>query len=89
MSTTAADVGADLPEVSALPPLAQAAWQSSSSGRRQNLATQRHWKRQLARIPARRFADTDDERRPRHWQVSYHSTAAYLAMRSVAGARAG
>jgi Condensation domain len=83
-----ADLPADPPEVTALPPLAQAAWQSGPAGRRQNLATQRHWKRQLARVPARRFADTDDERQPRHWQVRCHSAAAYLATRSIA-ARTG
>ena len=83
-----AELPADPPEVTALTPLAQAAWQSGPGGRRQNLATQRHWKRQLTGVPARRFPDTDDERQPRHWQVRCHSAAAYLATRSIA-ARTG
>lgn len=79
----AANLGTDAPPVTSLPPLAQAAWQESPAGQRLNRATQRHWRRQLARLSARRFADTDDERRPRHWQAWFHSPAAYLGMRSI------
>jgi hypothetical protein len=79
----AAHLGTDAPPVTSLPPLAQAAWQESPAGQRLNRATQRHWRRQLARVSARRFADTDDEREPRHWQAWFHSPAAHLGMRSV------
>jgi hypothetical protein len=78
------DVPTDPPEVTSLAPFAQVAWQTSPAGQRQNQATRRHWKRQLARVSARRYADTDDERQPRHWQVVCHTPAAYLAVRSVA-----
>jgi hypothetical protein len=71
------------PEPAGLPPLAQVAWQQSDAGRRLNRATQRHWRRQLARLPARRFADTDGERQPRHWQASFRSPAGYLATLSI------
>jgi hypothetical protein len=79
----AAHLGADAPPVTSLAPFAQAAWQQSPAGQRLNRATQRHWRRQLARVPAQRFADTDDERRPRHWQAWFHSPAGYLGMRSI------
>ena len=79
----AAHLGTDAPPVTSLTPFEQAAWQRSPAGQRLNRATQRHWRRQLARVSARRFADTDDERRPRHWQAWFHSPAAYLGMRSV------
>jgi hypothetical protein len=78
----AANLGTDAP-VTSLPPFAQAAWQQSPAGQRLNRATQRHWRRQLARVSARRFADTDDERAPRHWQAWFRSPAAYLGMRSI------
>jgi hypothetical protein len=84
----AANLGTDAPPVTALTPLAQAEWQQSPAGQRLNRATQRHWRRQLARLSARRFADTDDERRPRHWQAWFESPAAYLGIRSIA-ARTG
>lgn len=81
------DTGAAPPpedaEIAGLPPLAQVEWQRSPAGRRLNRATQRHWRRLLARVPARRFADTDDERTPRHWQAKFRSPAGFLAMRSV------
>lgn len=64
-------------------PVDQVEWQDSPAGRRHNQATQRHWRRLLAQVPSRRFGDTDDERDPRHWQVRFHSPAAYLAMRSI------
>jgi hypothetical protein len=74
---------ADRTESTGTAPLAQAAWQGSPAGQRLNRAAQRHWKRQLDRVPARRFAETDDERQPRHWQVSFRSPAAYLGLRSI------
>jgi len=79
----AANLGTDAPPVTSMPPFAQATWQQSTAGQRLNRATQRHWRRQLARVSARRFADTDDERAPRHWQAWFHSPAAYLGMRSI------
>ncbi len=71
------------PTAAGLTPFAQVAWQQGPSGRRLNQAAQRRWKRQLANVPASRFADTDDERRPRHWEVLFHSPAAHLAVRAI------
>lgn len=70
-------------DVNGQTPFEQLAWQTGPAGQRHNRAVQRHWKRLLADIPGRRFGDTDDERVPRHWNVMFHSSAAYLAMRSV------
>ena len=67
----------------ALDPLDQVAWQRGPAGRRHNRAVQRHWTRQLARVPAGPFGASDDERRPRHWQATLRSPSAYRAMWSI------
>jgi condensation domain-containing protein len=76
--------GAEVPEVTALDPLAQVAWQHGPAGRRHNKAVQRYWRRQLATVPASRFGAATDERRPRHWQVTLRSPAVRLALASIA-----
>ncbi|HEY3750940.1 MAG TPA: condensation domain-containing protein [Pseudonocardiaceae bacterium] len=80
--TTAAD---EPPEVTALEPLAQVAWQRSPAGRRHNRGVLRYWRRQVAEIPASRWGDmVGDEQRPRHWQVTFRSPAIQLALQSIA-----
>ncbi|HEX5401845.1 MAG TPA: condensation domain-containing protein [Pseudonocardiaceae bacterium] len=78
------DGGADLPEVDTLEPLAQVAWQRSPAGRRHDKAVQRYWRRQVAGIPASRFTVPGDEQLPRHWQVTFRSSALQLALQSIA-----
>ena len=75
---------AALPVTHTLDPVDQVDWQRGPAGRRHNLAVQRYWSRQLARVPAGRFGPTDDERRPRHWLAVMRSPAAYRAMWSIA-----
>jgi hypothetical protein len=81
--TSGTDAPSPVWDVNGQTPLEQLAWQRGPAGRRHNLAVQRHWKRLLADIPGRRFADTDDERVPRYWLVSCRTPAALHAMRSV------
>jgi hypothetical protein len=69
-------------------PLAQARWQRSPAGQRQSAAALRHWERWLRTIPPRRFGDSTDPRRPRYWQLGFHSRAMHLAVRAIA-ARTG
>ena len=78
------DTGAEVPDVTALDPLAQVAWQQGPAGQRHNKAVQRYWRRQLATVPASRFGVATDEQRPRHWQVTLRSPAVYLALASIA-----
>ena len=71
--------------MTAMPPLEQASRQASPAGQRQSVAAQRHWDRVLRTIPPRRFAaESPDKRKPRFWEASYNSPAAYLAIQSIA-----
>jgi hypothetical protein len=72
----------------AMEPLEQARWQASPAGERQNQAAERHWRKILRTIPARRFRQPDAPCSPRYWTATYRSRAAYLAAQVVA-ARAG
>ncbi|HEY3607018.1 MAG TPA: condensation domain-containing protein [Pseudonocardiaceae bacterium] len=65
-------------------PLAQAAYQQSRAGQRASTAALRSWERLLRAVPADRFGDCGDPRRPRYWQGAYRSPAGYLAIRSIA-----
>jgi hypothetical protein len=72
------------PEVTALEPLAQVGWQRGPAGCRHNKAVQRYWRRHAAELPASRWGDVvGDEQRPRHWQVTFRSPAAQLALESI------
>ena len=80
---TQAGGAVELPEVATPDLLDQVRWQRSPAGRRHNNAVQRHWKRQLATVPAGRFDVPTDGRRPRHWQATMRSAAASLALSSI------
>jgi hypothetical protein len=74
--------------VTALQPLALAAWQQGPAGSRQTSQSLRYWERLLRTVPARRFPPSLDQRTPRFWEARFTSRAAYLAVQAVAG-RAG
>jgi hypothetical protein len=65
-------------------PLAQAEYQRSPAGQRTSAAALRSWERLLRAVPADRFGDCGDPRRPRYWQGAFRSPAGYLAVRSIA-----
>jgi Condensation domain len=69
-------------------PLDLARRQRGPAALRQSQAGLRHWERLLRVIPARRFADSADQRQPRYWQAFYDSPASYLAFQVIA-ARTG
>jgi hypothetical protein len=69
--------------VTATQPLAQAAQQQTPAAQRQTDAALRHWGRVLRTVSPERF-DRRDEEDPRYWDLTYYSTAADLAMRSIA-----
>ena len=71
------------PPSGALQPFDLARAQTEPDGVHQHEATVKRWRRQLAKVPARRFGLTDDERNPRHWQARYESPAAYLASQVI------
>jgi len=71
--------------MTAMPALEQARLQHSPAGQRQSVAAQRHWGRLLRTVPPRRFpAASLDKRKPRYWEASYRSPAAYLAIQAIA-----
>jgi hypothetical protein len=74
----------DQPADSDTGPLAQAEYQQSKAGQRASNAALRSWERLLRAVPADRFGDCGDPRRPRYWQGAYRSPAGYLAIRSIA-----
>jgi hypothetical protein len=74
--------------VAGTPPLAQARWQQSPAGLQHSAAAMGHFERLLRSIPSQRFAGSQDERRPRHWQLVYSSPAMQLAVPVIA-ARCG
>jgi hypothetical protein len=65
-------------------PLVQAEYQRSPAGQRTGAAALRSWERLLRAVPADRFGDCGDPRRPRYWQGAFRSPAGYLAVRSIA-----
>jgi hypothetical protein len=72
-----------------LQPLAQAAWQQSPAGRRQNAAVMRYWEGILRLIEPRRFPERrGEEQKPRYWHGEFDSPGLYQAARTVA-ARSG
>lgn len=66
------------------PPLAQVRQQRTAAGQRENTLALRHADKVLRAVPAPRFRESTDPRRPRWWQVGLRSPAAHLAMRAVA-----
>jgi antitoxin (DNA-binding transcriptional repressor) of toxin-antitoxin stability system len=81
-------LGADLANrdrpVAELQPLAQARWQRSPAGQRQNQQALRYWERLLRNIPAQRFRTTGERARPRYWKATLDSPAMFLAAHTVA-----
>ncbi len=77
------DGGATPPEVAAPDLLDQVAWQRGPAGQRHNKTVLRHWKRQLATVPAARFDLAEEGRQPRHWQATMRSAAMSLALSSI------
>ncbi|GAA4262333.1 condensation domain-containing protein [Dactylosporangium darangshiense] len=69
--------------VAGLAPLAQAAWQASPAGRRQNGGAMRHFESVLRAMPAQRFATPVVPRSPRYWRARFDSAALPLALRAI------
>jgi hypothetical protein len=71
--------------VAGMQPLAQADWQRSPAGRRQNDAAVRYWDGLLRTIDPRRFNEQQgDEQHPRYWHADFNSPATFSAMRAIA-----
>lgn len=68
----------------AMQPLAQASWQQSPAGRRQNDASLRYWEGILRTIDPRRFNEPPDQNQPRYWQAEFNSPAMLPAVRAIA-----
>jgi hypothetical protein len=90
-SALAADIGARDPETGApagpvrgLPPLAQAAWEATPAGRRQNERSLRHLERVLRAAPAGLFGPPRYPGEPHYDLVRYRSRALRLALHAVA-----
>ena len=91
LSALAADIGARDPvtgapagPVTALPPLAQAAWEASPAGRRQNERSLRYLEKVLRAAPARLFGEPRYGGEPRHEMLRYRSRAIGMAIHAVA-----
>jgi condensation domain-containing protein len=72
----------------AMTPLAQARWQRSPAGQRQNELSLRHWEGLLRTIAARRLPVPAQRIAPRYWNGTFTSRALPLAAEAIA-ARAG
>jgi hypothetical protein len=70
--------------VTAVQPLDLARRQHSPEGRRQSESVLRSWEPQLRRIPAQRFAPSNDPRQPRFWEVTFLSVAMHRAVSAIA-----
>lgn len=91
LSALAADIGARDPEtgapagpVTALPPLAQAEWEASPAGRRQNERSLRYLEKVLQTAPADLLGPPRYDGEPRHDLVRYRSRALAMAARAIA-----
>jgi Condensation domain len=85
MGEVAAGTGGPVPE---LQPLAQARWQRSAAGRRQNDAALRHHEGILRSVDPRRYPPQPPTDQPRYWQGEFGSPAMLPAVRAIA-ARTG
>lgn len=70
--------------VAGLQPLAQAEWQASQPGRRQNEAALRHWDSALRGIGPVRFPPSRGPEQPRYWEAEFESAAMFPAMHAIA-----
>jgi hypothetical protein len=91
LSALAADIGARDPEtgapagpVTALPPLAQAAWEASPAGRRQNERSLRYLEKVLRTAPPDLFGPPRYGGEPRFALLRYRSRALAMAAHAVA-----
>ena len=64
-------------------PLEQVRRQRSPSGRRQNEAALRYWRRLLRTVPARTVPESTDRCEPRYREGLLHSPALHLALRAI------
>jgi hypothetical protein len=69
-------------------PLAQAQWQASPAGRRQNEAALRHWETALRTIAPTRFPPTRGPEQPRYWEGEFESAAMFPAIHAIAARHA-
>jgi hypothetical protein len=69
--------------------LEQVRWQRSPAGVRQNEAALRYWEGLLRTIPLRRFGESTQRRRPRHWSGEFRSPAMLAAVRAIAARTGG
>ncbi|MFL6121690.1 hypothetical protein [Actinophytocola sp.] len=76
--------GAPAGPVTGLPPLAQAAWEATPAGRRQNERSLRHLERVLRTAPAGLFGAPRYPGEPRYDLLRYRSRALRLALHAVA-----
>jgi hypothetical protein len=76
--------GEHLAPVTGIPPLRQARYQGSPTGRDLSANALRHWEALLRTIPAARYGASADPRTPRYWQAGYASPALRLALEKVA-----
>jgi hypothetical protein len=91
LSALAADIGARDPKtgapagpVTALPPLAQAVWEASPAGRRQNERSLRYLEKILRTAPPELFGPPRYGGEPRHDLLRYRSRALAMAAHAVA-----
>lgn len=78
------ETGAPAGPVTALPPLAQAAFEASPAGRRQNEQSLRYLERVLRTAPTRLFGEPRHEGERRFAMLRYRSRAMSMAVRAVA-----
>jgi hypothetical protein len=65
-------------------PAELAHWERDAPARQSSAASLVYWERVLREIPARRFTDPIDRRRPRYWEAVFHSPATQFALRAIA-----
>jgi hypothetical protein len=66
-----------------LAPLAQAQWQRSPAGQRQNASALRHWENTLRSVPDKRFPGSPAKCEPRHYRGDFTSPALRLATHAL------
>jgi len=81
MSEVAAATDSPVPE---LQPLAQARWQQSAAGRRQNDAALRYHEGILRSVDPRRYQPQQPTDQPRYWQGEFDSPAMLPAVQAIA-----
>jgi len=70
--------------VTGLQPLAQAAWQQSPAGQRQNAAALRYWEGIFRTIDPHRFNEQRGDQSPRYWHGEFTAPVLAPAIRAIA-----